>query len=150
MGDKNWLEFKKAINSVAGDFNKKEITHLIYNEPVDQNNEEVTGFFVERKIEVLQNHNYMRTWPITKARVEGDVDNQSVQIFINKEYLRNKGWLTQDLNYSYNPGKDFFVIDGLVYQANGDTSASQTNSSDLHYLIILRREEINTHDFDIR
>lgn len=150
IGKSAWAQFNKAIRKVASDFFKKEIIHLIYVEPVDPNNEEVSGYFTQRKIEVLQNYNYMRTWPITTPRVIGDSDSQSVQIFINKEYLAENNYLTPNQNYDYNPGKDYFLIDGIVYKPYGDTSASQALEGDIFYLLILRREETTTSNFDIR
>lgn len=102
------------------------------------------------ELKVLNNYNYMRTWPVTIITTAGESDPQSVQVFLNKDYLKGLGLLSPSGNFNYNPDLDRFVMDGIVYKGYGDTAASQHDGSDINYLITLRREDIPTSSLIVR
>src|SRR5699024_7697627 len=89
-------------------------------------------------------YNYMRTWPITLHTETGELDKQSVQVFVNKQYLAANGHINTAGAFDYNPAMDRFIIDGLVYKAVGDTAVAQAGSSDILISFILKREETPT------
>lgn len=88
-------------------------------------------------IPCLINYNYMRSWPITQYSEAGEVNRQSMQVLISKKFLKDNGFLTYDGYFDYSPGHDDFAIDGVKYEAAGDTPASQAYTDDLLFTLIL-------------
>lgn len=136
MGNKP-IVFKK-FNDFPSPFNE-DISNL--NNPSNYTTYTITG---------ILNYNYMRTWPISNITGGGERDNQSVQLFLNKQILGDLGLLSINNNFNYNPDYDRFIIDGIPYKAMGDTSASQIAEDDINFLVILERMENNTGEFTRR
>lgn len=152
IGKKQWQRFIGAINKVSNDFNSKEITWLRFTPTITEFNEDqdAGGTYTPVKLLVLQNHNYMRTWPINRITTNGEVDKQSIQLYINKKYLKDNGYLTPSNNLDYQPDYDRFILDGITYKPIGDGSASQADGIDMHFLLVLKREEFTTSDNTLR
>lgn len=93
---------------------------------------------------VLINWNYMRTWPTIFSTESGNIDRQTCQILMNKDYLREQQWLDSKGRFIYNEGYDKFIIDGVSYVPTGDTPVSQLGNDDLLFSIILKKEELIT------
>lgn len=100
--------------------------------------EDTPETYEDRELKVLENYNYMRTWPITQHTESGSLDKQSIQLFISKFHLEDAGWLNSQGNMDYDPGYDRFIIDGVPYIAAGDTLSSQFFEDDLLFLINVR------------
>lgn len=140
--DADWADFKNAMDDAHNTFNQKTIKWFKYREGNNIYGEEIGPSEAPVELKVLVNANYMRTWPSTIVSETGETDEESTQLFINKEYLRLKGYLTPANYFDYDPANDRFEIDGLMYKPFGDTGASQfgsNNSDDVHILIILKR-----------
>lgn len=90
------------------------------------------------------NYNYMRTWPITKTSEAGETDEQSIQIYFTKKYLRDLGYLNSNDYFIYNPGLDRFIIDGLIMKPMGDSSAAQAEDGALLISVIVVRQPPDT------
>jgi hypothetical protein len=86
----------------------------------------------------------MRSWPITFQTETGGLDRQSVQILINKDYLRELGYINGNGFFEYDPVLDVFIIDGLKHVPFGDTPASQIQDDDVFITLILKRDESPT------
>lgn len=143
-----WQDYANVINEfMQNDSAKKPIVwrRFLYNldryreDSKDKNTQDII-------LDVLLNYNYFRTWPITFTTESGELDRQSIQILINKDYLKTLGYLTPSNNFDFNPDKDLFIIDGKPHRAMGDTSVSQASSLDLIISIIVKREELETSD----
>lgn len=151
IGTKNWALFSKVLRDAKNTFSKKTIEFIRYPRELNRYREDpVQATPVITLVEVLLNYNYMRTWPITQSSLSGEIDRQSIQIFFNKVYLKELGLLTVNNNLDYDPSMDRFIIDGIKYKAVGDTAASQAPNDDIHYLVIVKREENITTDYNIR
>lgn len=147
-----WDEYRGILNTSFSDFGEKVITLFKANQPIDPIHEDKLPELITPGIELkaLLNYNYMRTWPITVARESGELDRQSIQVYINKEYLKSINLLTPHGNLDYRPDLDRFFIDGLFYKASGDTAVSQAKDKDIFFTVIIRREEHNSHQFVTR
>lgn len=151
VGKKNWKLYSTILRNAKDTFSKKVIQFIHYPRVVERFREDPTNATPTIvSVEVLLNYNYMRTWPITQTSASGEIDKQSVQIFFNKVYLREQGLLTLNNNLDYDPSMDRFMIDGIIYKAVGDTPASQAPDDDIHYLVIVKREENATTQYNIR
>lgn len=143
-----WQDYANLINQfMQQDSAPKVIVwrRFVYN--LDRYREDGEGKnTVDINLNVLLNYNYFRTWPITFTTEAGEIDRQSVQVLINKEYLRVLGYITPNNNFDFNPDKDIFFINGKPHRSMGDTLVSQASSQDLIVSFIAKREEIQTGD----
>jgi hypothetical protein len=97
-------------------------------------------------LKVQCNYNYMRSWPITRTTEAGELDRQSMQVLINKSYLRELGYINANDFFDYSPDFDRFIIDGMIHKPMGDTSVSQVDSSDVLIVIVMQRQPTKTGD----
>ena len=90
----------------------------------------------------------MRTWPVTRETSSGQIDDESLVVILNKQYLETISPATlNDYGYlSYDPGRDRFVIDGIRYEPAGDTYADHINNDGNLFYLILNRETRKTGD----
>lgn len=160
LTDQDWLKFQSVLDGANGSLNQKQLIWYRYLSPLDINLEDFGEInkaqldnptqYSKVYLKALLNYNYMRTWPVDQNTQEGKLDRQSLQVFLNKTYLKSLNYLTGHTNFDYNPDFDRFVIDGLLYRPVGDTSASQAGAIDIFYLLILQREESETTEYTIR
>lgn len=146
ISDAEFAEFKSLMKDAHDTFNTKVITWYRKTTKTNRFGEDVLGHYTLVPLNVLLNYNYMRTWPITLTTETGELDKQTVQVMINKQYLTELGYIRSEGRFDYNPDVDRFDIDGLVYKAFGDTPVSQTGGDDILITIILKREETQTGD----
>ena len=100
-------------------------------------------------IEALCYYNAFRNWPINKATVSGELDDENLVILIPKsaisEFLNPHGY------FIFNWSEDRFVINGIVYKPSGDTEVAQAKDESLVFQIILKRDRdtnLKLSDFD--
>jgi hypothetical protein len=143
-----WADYAQIINQfMMQDSALKPIVWKRFVYGVDRYMEDNAGANYQNiTINVLLNYNYFRTWPITFTTESGELDRQSVQVIINKQYLRNLGYISADNNFVFNPDKDTIFIDGKPHRVMGDTMASQASDKDLLVTFIAKREELKTAD----
>ena len=91
-------------------------------------------------IEALCYYNAFRNWPINKATVSGELDDENLSILISKNYIEQIGYLNQEGYWNFNWSEDRFVINGIVYKPSGDTQVSQAKDEALVFLVILKRD----------
>lgn len=147
VGIQNWDEFKKLMGDAHDTFNQKIILWKRRNADLDRYGEDVlppADATSNIYLKVLLNYNYMRTWPITFTSDTGEMDRQSIQMLINKDYLKSLGYINSNGYFEYNSDHDRFIVDGLVHKASGDTVVSQIPQDDILVSIILKREETPT------
>lgn len=92
----------------------------------------------------LCNYNYMRSWPISRTTETGETDEQSIQLLFTKKHLRDQGYLNNQDYFVYDPGQDFFLIDGLLLKPMGDSSVSAIQDHSLLISIVVVRQSTLT------
>lgn len=140
----DWAAFENLIKNAHDTFNTKIITWIRYPSQLNRYGEDPVSTPTITPLKVLINYNYMRTWPITFTTESGELDRQSLQLLINKDYLRDLGYLNADGYFDYDEANDRFGIDGMVHKAFGDTPISQSKTDDLLFSIVVKREETPT------
>jgi len=147
IGSVDWENYKEVINDGHDTFNKEIIVWRRSKGGIDRYNEDtLTERFDSINLECLLNFNVFRTWPSFQTTESGELDRQTLAVYLNIKYLDGLGYLSNNNRLDFQPDADRFVYDGIVYKASGDTKASQAQDEPLHYIIILKREEISTGD----
>lgn len=135
----DWAVFKSVMIDAHATFAQKLITWQRKSLRIDRFGEDPVSVMVDTPLKVLCDYNYKRTWPVDINNESGSDDEQSVQVYINKEFLRVNGFLNTDGYFNYEKEFDRFIIDGILYKSFGDTMASQMLSDDSILTIILKR-----------
>ena len=101
-------------------------------------------------IEALCYYNAFRNWPINKATVSGELDDENLVILIPKsaiqEYLNDEGY------FQFNWSEDRFIINGIPYKPDGDTQVAQAKDEAIVFQIILKRDRdtiLGPEDFEV-
>lgn len=144
LTNQDWAAYKALMDEAHHTFNQKEITWLRQVTKTQRYGEEVMTPQVPITLHVLVNSNYMRTWPSNTVSESGEIDEESCQLFINKQYLSDSGLLNSAGYFGYNPDHDRFIIDGLMWKPFGDISSAQMSTDDLFILVILKRVKTPT------
>ena len=100
-------------------------------------------------IEVLCYYNAFRNWPINKATVSGELDDENLVILIPKSAIQQ--FLNKDGYFQFNWSEDRFIINGIPYKPDGDTEVAQAKDEPIVFQIILKRDRdtiIKAEDFD--
>jgi len=135
----DWDVFKSIMVDAHATFAQKVITWKRRTVKIDRFGEDPIESFIDTPLKVLCDWNYKRTWPVDVNNESGQDDEQSVQVYMNKEFLRVNGFLNDDGYFNYDKGFDQFIIDGKLYKSFGDTTASQMLSDDSLMTIIIKR-----------
>lgn len=142
-----WGVYKDLMGSAHLTFSQKSVIWKRRIELVNRYGEDTDSTknnFNNVPLLVLINYNYMRTWPITNNTESGEIDEQSAQIIINKDYLKTNGYLNDSGYFNYQPDYDRLIIDGLQYKFFGDTSVAQMQDDDVHITFIVKRDITET------
>lgn len=143
-----WNKYKAIIRDAHNSFNGETLTWVRGNNIIRlfQEQEEPGLTYVDLK--VLISFNYFRQWPITQRDQGGEQDVENMLVLINKQYLKELGYLTPAPReyFNFKPGVDFFIHRGIKYKSEGDTFNSQAYDDPLFLQLILRREEILVGD----
>ena len=101
-------------------------------------------------IEALCYYNAFRNWPINKATVSGELDDENLVILIPKsavqKYLNDAGY------FQFNWSEDRFIINGIPYKPDGDTQVAQAKDEAIVFQIILKRDRdtnLGPNDFEV-
>ena len=101
-------------------------------------------------IEALCYYNAFRNWPINKATVSGELDDENLVILIPKsavqKYLNDAGY------FQFNWSEDRFIINGIPYKPDGDTQVAQAKDEAIVFQIILKRDRdtiLGPKDFEV-
>jgi hypothetical protein len=145
LGAQAWSDYKALMRDAHDTFAQKDMIWKRLKSTLDRYGEDSddNGYDIIT-LKVLINYNYMRSWPITFQTETGGLDRQSVQILINKDYLRELGYINGNGFFEYDPVLDVFIIDGLKHVPFGDTPASQIQDDDVFITLILKRDESPT------
>lgn len=137
----SWNRYKKIITDFLDlDAGRQTITWAKHVNQYLDHAEDDSPRYYNIPIEVLCYYNAFRNWPINKATVPGELDDENLSILISKNYIEQIGYLNQEGYWNFNWSEDRFVINGIVYKPSGDTQVSQAKDEALVFLVILKRD----------
>lgn len=137
----SWNRYKKIITDFLDlDAGRQTITWAKHVNQYLDHAEDDSPRYYNISIEALCYYNAFRDWPINKATVPGELDDENLSILISKNYIEQIGYLNQEGYWNFNWSEDRFVINGLVYKPSGDTQVSQAKDEALVFLVILKRD----------
>jgi|SRR5882757_4846236 len=142
ISDIDWDSFRALHETDVQDtFFQQQIIWKRQRTRVDRFGEDNSSATVDSiSLKCLLNYNFMRTWPISKTGEAGETDEQSIQIYFGKKYLRDLGYLDANDYFAYDPGYDRFVIDGMIMKPMGDSSVAQIQTNSLLVSVIVVRQ----------
>lgn len=141
-----WGDFENIINDFANDAWQQLIVWKKCIRATDKLGDDSNPLYKENELRGLVNYNHFRSWPINTQQITGEIDKESILLYLNTKYLADNNYLNANGLLKFNPTLDIFTIDGLEYKASGDSKTSQTDSKTLVNFIILRRYTIDTAD----
>jgi hypothetical protein len=102
--------------------------------------------FEDIPMRALVGYNAFRLWPTDRLDESGISDKNYCNIYLNRGYLADQGWLTPDGNFRFDPGLDRFTITGIKWKPAGDTPLAQSESLPQFFMIILVKDHYPTHE----
>ena len=139
--NKSWDRYKRIISTFMDkDAGRQSI---IWAKNVDQlltHGEDYIPKYYRIEIEALCFYNAFRNWPINKATVSGELDEENLSILVTMEYIESIGYLNKDGYWDFDWSKDRFVINGQVYKPSGDTQVAQAKGPAFVFMVILKRD----------
>lgn len=141
VSNKVWDNYKKIItNFLDIDAGRQTITWAKAVDQLLSHGEDSTPKYYNIPIEALCYYNSFRNWPINKATISGELDDENLSILISKSYIEQIGYLTSEGYWDFNWSEDRFVINGIIYKPSGDTQVAQAKDEALVFLVILKRD----------
>ena len=145
-----WEKYKSIIGEFMDeDAARKSITWLKHVDNPLAYGEDVGSTFIQLELMALVADNSYRTWPVNQTTVSGEVDNQSMAVWVSKRYLETNDLLTPEGYFDFDMSKDRIIIDGVLYKPAGDTQASQANDETLLFMIVLKRDKDDVNKLNI-
>lgn len=147
MLNQDWQDLKSLVDLETGSEGTFSNKTLIWKRKLSvltefrEEQDSRADYDVDVELPVIFNYNYLRSWPVTNQTSTGQLDRQSIQVLINKQFLKDNNFLNSDGYFNFKSDYDRFVTDGIWYRAMGDTPASQVANTDLFITIIIQREE---------
>lgn len=141
----DWDAHKAAIDEFHEDAFQQVITWKRTITVLSQNGEDDNIKNEDIELKGLVLYNYFRSWAINKSDQAGEIDKQSCMLYLNNKYLDDNGHINAQGQFKFKPVEDRFIVNGIVYKANGESQAAQSNNKPLLHFIILKREEIGSH-----
>lgn len=137
----DWATFRQAINNASDTFNKQLIVWKHVRVLLDYDgNDDNSNNFEDIPLYVLVVYNTFPTWPIDKLTESGIADRESLNIIINKDYLRGMGRLTSEGLMDLNLTRDYFIIMGKSFKIMHDTQGAQAYNDPILQFITLVRD----------
>jgi hypothetical protein len=137
--NRDWDRYKHIVQKFLEDDSGRQTVSWCRN--IDQPlfmGEDVKPQYELVDIEALCYYNAFRNWPINKATVAGELDDENLVILIPKSavtnYLNSQGYLI------FNWSEDRFIINGIPYKPDGDTEVAQAKDEAIVFQIILKRD----------
>lgn len=139
-----WNKFNAAMRSQHEGFNQADLIWVRNPNDVPEFNEDLRNGGQRITLKVLIGFNNFRTWPITRTDTGGQADVQNQVALINRQYLRELGYLNSSGYLDFKPDRDYFFHMGIRYKSEGDTPLAQAFNDPVLMMLILRREEVET------
>jgi hypothetical protein len=140
-----WAAYRQVINAASLSFNQEVIIWNRASIKLDRDGDDtIKPTFFQQPLNALIQYNVARTWPIDKSTDTGLIDNQSVAIILNKDYLAGLGFINPSNNFDFDPGFDYFTVQGVNYKKMGDTPAAQAGDDPLLVYLICERMRVES------
>lgn len=142
-----WAKYRQIINDASATFNNEILIWNRLSIRLDRDGEDASASansFNQINLNALLQYNIFRTWPIDKSTDTGMINNQSLLIIFNKDYLASLGYINANNNFDFDPGNDFFTIHGVDYKPMGDTPAGQADNDPLFIYIVCERMRVSS------
>ena len=137
----SWNRYKKIITDFLDwDAGRQTITWAKHVNQYLNHAEDDSPRYYNIPIELYAITMLLGIWPMNKATVSGELDDENLSILISKNYIEQIGYLNQEGYWNFNWSEDRFVINGIVYKPSGDTQVSQAKDEALVFLVILKRD----------
>lgn len=145
MTDADWQKYYDVINTWQQDaFQEPFNWFTAYSRTHNYGEDSNIRRWKVKELKGLIQYNYFRSWPMTQSTDAGEMDKESILLYINIAHLASLNALNEHSQFVLNPGLDRFVVRGRVYKAQGDSHAAQAKDRPLFVFIILKREETET------
>ena len=93
----SWNRYKKIITDFLDwDAGRQTITWAKHVNQYLNHAEDDSPRYYNIPIEALCYYNAFRNWPINKATVSGELDDENLSILISKNYIEQIGYLNQE------------------------------------------------------
>lgn len=140
ISEAEWQQYEDDINSFNDDAMQQPITWVKSISIFDAlGREKLKTKTVELK--GLINYNHFRSWPINKESITGQIDKESMLLYLNHKYLLESGYIGESGTFDFKADLDKFIVDGFEYSAKGNSQTAQTKNKTLLHFIVLKREE---------
>lgn len=134
-----WLEYETAINNFQEDAFRQVITWNRCIRALNTDGNDSQPLYKEATLKGLIQYNDFRSWPINADTPTGEVDKESILVFLNNKFLDDNGFLNAHGQFNFKPSLDKFIINGIRYKSKGDSQTAQSFSSPLlHFMVLLR------------
>lgn len=144
VGDSNWQLYQNLMGDAHATFNQDTFIWRRHTGNIERYGEDGNQAYEDVEIKALIQGNVYYLWPITKTTDSGELDDQNMSIFLNREYLSQNGYLTSEGNLDFDLTRDYFIHRGTRYKVRADTLTSQAYDDPQHIFIVLTREEVKT------
>jgi hypothetical protein len=144
LSQADWDAHKAAIDEFHEDAFQQDVIWKKSVTVLSKNGEDNNERSIDTLLKGLVLYNYFRSWAINKSDHAGEIDKQSCMLYLNNQYLEDLGHINNTGQFKFKPVEDRFLINGILYKANGESQAAQTNNKPLLHFIILKREDISS------
>lgn len=144
LSGEDWANYEETINQFHNDAFQQEISWIKPGVVRNIHGESTGDKQAAVILKGLIQYNYFRAWATTAMTKIGEIDKESLVLYLNIEALKTAGHLTTNDQLDFDPALDRFFIKGQEYKAMGDSHIAQANDKPLLLFIILKREETNT------
>lgn len=145
LSNAQWAAYRQVINNASASFNAATIIWNKVSILLARDGDDASKpTYTQIPLKALIQYNVARTWPIDRSTDTGLINNQSIMIIFNKDYLAGLGYINANNNFDYDPGHDYFTHQGVDYKPMGDTPASQASDDPLLVFIICERARVKT------
>jgi len=138
LSDKDWADFKEAVNNFTDTFYQKVITWNRMTSNVDTWGEGTNKTYTPISLNVYLPTGLMRLLKEVRETSTGKTDELTLQFFISKKYLSDLGYLNSAGYFAFNPEFDQFEIDGLIWVSSEDSTLAQAKDDNLLFQVKLR------------
>lgn len=143
-----WIDYELAVNSfMKEDAANQVITWFKCVRGLSEKGSDEKPLYKELELQGLIQYNEFRSWPINADTTTGEVDKESILVFLNNDYLRDNNYLSTKGQFKFKPSLDKFEVNGLRYKSKGDSQTAQSHNGTLmHFMVLLRDYEESEND----
>lgn len=146
MSEADWQAYRDVLNTWQEDAFQEDIIWRRLVTRTNAHGEDSNDRYSDTTLKGLLQYNYFRSWPMTQPTDTGEIDKESVLLYLNLKHLDDLTLLDAKKQFKFSPGFDRFVLRGRIYKAMGDSHIAQAKDQPVFIFIILKREETSTGD----